>query len=78
MALSAYNIHVFHMHRMAYRSHREYKVRVACISGTAKKLTFYCGGWRGGWGGGYWFRKFLRYKIDGSYGYSCSEYLVVN
>ena len=32
----------------------------------------------GGGGGGvlarYWFKSLLRYKDDGSYGYSCSEY----
>ena len=34
MALSAFN--VFYMHRMAYRSHREYKIPEASILGTAK------------------------------------------
>ena len=34
MALSACN--AFYMHRMAYRNHREKKIRVACILGTAK------------------------------------------
>ena len=38
VALSACN--AFHMHRMTYRSHREKKIRAACILGTEKKIDF--------------------------------------
>ena len=57
MILSPCN--AFHMHIMTYRSHREKKIRAACILGTAKmKLTSYCGGCIGDVGGGYWFKMF--------------------
>ena len=34
MALSAFI--AFYLHRMAYRSHKEYKIKVPCILGTTK------------------------------------------
>ena len=38
MALSACN--AFYMHRMAYRFHREKKIRVACILGRSGTLPY--------------------------------------
>ena len=56
---------VFYMHIMAHRSHKEYKIRVACILGTAKieiDLLLWWLFW--GWGEGLLVQNFLRHKVD--------------